>query len=230
MARINVRREIEIERNVVEQYLMDVKDFIKNHRKTVLYSMVGILAVCVIIIALFVYIDSVTSENQERFDRIMAEYKKFYPNDREGIRKTAAELKKFVDSSYFGFSRQMGMYMLGSIYYSEKNYKEAVPYLKKFASKTSSTFFASLALLKAGVSYEELNDFESALKIYKELEDDYSGSPVEDQVFYSMARAFQKKGDIINARNYLNKVVATYPQSLYADKSRKRLFVLKNKN
>ena len=231
MARRRERKtpEIEIERNAIEQFLMDSKRFARENSRKVLYSLVGLFSATVLVIAGFVYVENVTTSEKVRFDKIINAYEKSSRDgDKKKIDESVDELEKFVDSTSFGFAHEMGYYILGNVYFSEKKYKKASKYLQIFADKSSSDLFTSLALLKAAVALEESNDFDGALKLYKELEESFSESLIADQVYYNYARLYGIKKDIYNSKKYYNKVINAYPQSSFAAKARKRLFLLGN--
>jgi hypothetical protein len=152
--------KIEIERNVIERFLMGTKDLIKNNRKLVLYVFAGVLCVFVTVIAAAVVVDMVNTKNQKRFEKIMDDYKiyltqkdmektqanpankvddkddeKDKENKKVDVKTLISDLKKFEESTYFGFPHSLSNYVLGNIYYKQKDYKEARMYLLKFADQ-----------------------------------------------------------------------------------------------
>ncbi len=220
-------KEIEIERNVIEQSLMEVKDFIQKKRALVLYSLLGFLGACVIVIAALVIVDSVNTRNDKRFERIMNDYAKYASvGDVERVKGVVKDLRGFIDSTYFGFAHTMGYYALGNMLFSQKEYREASSNLVRYADKAPKTTLAPLALLKAAIALEEANDLKGALELYKRLEDKYADSIIGDQIFFNAARVYAKNKDLVNSRNYYNKVIASYPESAFAQQAKKRLFMM----
>ncbi len=61
-------KKIEIERNVIEQFLMDAKDLVKKNRKLVVYACAGLLILTSMIIAALVAADYVTTRDESRFE------------------------------------------------------------------------------------------------------------------------------------------------------------------
>jgi len=227
MAKIKVRRQIEIERNVVEQSLMTAKDLFKSNRKAVLISFAGALVLVIIIIAGFVVYDNVSESNRAAFEKIMEDHKKFSEEkNSEKIMETSGRLKQFIDSTSLGFAHEMAYYSLGNILYSEKKFWESREYLLKFADRTSSEMFKVLAMLKAAYASEETGDLDEAVRLYLVLEKDYVNSIVEDQVYYNLGRIYEMKGDVINSRKYYNRLITTFPQSLLSAKAKERLFLI----
>lgn len=223
-------KKIEIERNVIEQFLMDAKDLLKHNRKLALYSMVGLLAVLVIVIAGVVAADFMKNRNNLRFEKIMDNYAKYSATgDSEKIKGLAVELKQFVDDTYFGFAHTMGYYALGTMYYDQKEYKEAGNCLLRYADNKPKSNLAPMALLKAAIAFEEANDLKGAMEIYRRLEDKYSESMAADQIFFNQARVYGKMNDMVNARSSYNRVISSFPESAYAQMAKKRLFMLGGK-
>jgi tetratricopeptide (TPR) repeat protein len=218
---------IEIERNVIERFLMHAKSYFKNNRKAVVNSLIGLLALIVISIALIFVVDRITTRDQKRFDEIMYEYTRYSMiGDKEKLQLVVRELIKFVDSTYFGFPHNMAYYVMGNTQYDLKDYKNAEKNLRKYAEWDSSSVLSSLALIKAAVACEDMNDLKGALGIYRKLEDNYSGSVIADQIFFNYARLCGKMKDAQSSRKYYNKVITSFPDSPFASMARKRLFTL----
>jgi tetratricopeptide (TPR) repeat protein len=220
-------KKIEIERNVIEQFLMDLKDQVKKNRKLVVYAIVGLMAIAVIIIAAVITADVVSTRDERRFEKIMDDYARYSATgDGEKIRATIADLKKFIDSTYFGFSHTMAFYALGNIYYGQKEYLEAKKYLVRFADKEPGSHLAPMALMKAAIALEEANDLKSALELYRRLENRYSDSIIADQIYFNTAGLYGKMKDVLNSRKYYNKVISVFPESVFVVQAKKRLFML----
>jgi tetratricopeptide (TPR) repeat protein len=220
-------KQIEIERNVIEQFLMDAKEFVQKKRSAVIYSFIGILVACVLGIVAVVVVDSVNTKNEKRFEKIMSDYAKYSSvGDAEKIKGVVRELRDFTDSTYFGFPHTAGYYVLGNILFSQKEYREAHKNLVRYAEKAPKTTLAPLALLKAAIALEEANDLKGALEVYKRLEDKYGDSIIADQILYNAGRVYAKNRDLVNSRNYYNKVIASFPESAFAEEARKRLFLM----
>jgi tetratricopeptide (TPR) repeat protein len=218
---------IEIKRNVIERFLMDAKDYLKKNRKFAVYSAAGLLGAVVITVAVLVAMDRINTVNDQRFDEIMDRLARIKgPSEQAGINVVISDLKKLIDSTYFGFSHNAAYYVLGNIYYDQRKWSESKQYLVTFADKEKKSVLAPIALLKAALSLEEANDLKGAIGLYKQLEDRYSDSVVADQLFYNYARVCALNGDMVNARNYYNKVISSFPESGYSPQAKKRLFML----
>jgi len=220
-------KTIEIKRNVIEQFLMDTKEYLKKNRKFAMYSAIGLLCAVAVLIAVLVAADQINTRNERRFDEIMDRLAKIKgPAQQADMNAVVSDLKQFIDSTYFGFSHNAAYYVLGNIYYDRRNWPEAKQNLVIFADKEKKNVLAPLALLKAALSQEEANNLKGAIELYRQLEDRYADSIIADQLFYNYARACALNGDMVNARNYYNKVISAFPESGYAQQAKKRLFML----
>lgn len=219
--------DIQIQRNVIERFLMLVKEFVKKNQRAVLIGVLGLLGIIVIVVVGLIVADGIRSRNEARFEKIMDDYNRIAPSgDNEKIEAAVNDLKQFIDSSRIGPGRSLGYYALGDILYSRKEYKESARYLILYADDNGKTVLAPLALLKAAISLEEAADLKGALGVYRRLEERYSDSIVADQIYFHFARVCALTGDLFNAKAHYHKVINTYPESTFAQRARKRLFML----
>lgn len=220
-------KSIEIKRNVIEQSLMDAKELIKKNRKVAIYSLIGLSCAVVIAIAIPVVMQIVNTGNEKRFEEIVDRLAKIKgPAEQDRMNAVIADLKKFIDTTYFGFSHNAAHYVLGNIYYDRRNWAESKRYLLRFADKEKKNVLAPIALLKAALALEEANDLKGAIELYKRLEEKYADSAIADQIYYNYARACALNRDPDGSRQYYNKVISAYPESAYAQMAKKRLFLL----
>jgi len=83
-------------------------------------------------------------------------------------------LKDFRSSDYVMQARSYSL--LGDAYMQQSEYNEAASYYDKAASYKPNKYFTPVYLLKAGLAYEKLEDFNSASKQYETIVNDYSKS------------------------------------------------------
>ena len=58
MSRVHIKKQVEIERNPIEKFLLLVKDSIKKHRKKVISLFAGLIVILIISLGIFIYIES----------------------------------------------------------------------------------------------------------------------------------------------------------------------------
>ncbi|MBN2403774.1 MAG: tetratricopeptide repeat protein [Spirochaetes bacterium] len=219
-------RKIEIKRNIIEQFLMKVKDLYRWNKKLVIYSLVLIIAVSALLITGVVYIKSREQNEIKTLETIINKYYSDKANLEKNINKTIDDLNELIKSSFYGYVNKNGYYIIAGLYLSQNKYNEGKEYLMKFADKSPSSFFAPLALHRAGIICEKLNDITGAFQIYNRLEKEYKECIISDEIYYNLGRMYHKKGDKFKAEEYYNKVIKEYPVSIFSSKAKKRLLLL----
>ncbi len=221
---------IEIHRNPVERFLMIIKNFIKSNKKPAIIALSVLVFLTGLFIAGFVYFENAENAKRTQFELLV---EKYYEEVKSGNSASASgtinDIIELGKSSRFGFTSKISSYAAGNFLFEEKKYKEAAELLSGFADKNSKSIFASVALQKAAIAYEESGNLEAAFSIYSRLETDYSGSIIADQFNYNFGRVYSLKGDIANSKKYFNIVISSYPQSPYAELAKKRIFMLSYK-
>ncbi|MBN2039485.1 MAG: tetratricopeptide repeat protein [Spirochaetes bacterium] len=219
-------RKIEIERNVIERFLMRVKDLVRNKKRPLIYSSIIFVILAVLIISGIVYYHSRENRELIQFEKILDDY---YSETGEKVRdlnRTLDELNKIIESSMWGYVNENGYYIVAGLYFNADKHNEGKEYLLKFVENSPSSFFAPLALHRAGIVSEKLNDIDGALKIYKKLETEYNDSVIADEIYYDLGRIYHLQGDVFKAKEYFNKVISDFPVSMFAVKAKKRLLLL----
>jgi TolA-binding protein len=224
------KREIKIQRNIIENSLMYLKNLIKKNKKAFIYIVISIMLVVLLLIAGFIVYDKKESHDLAAFEKILEDYKKKPVSDAEtrqrNLKETIKDLNQLIDSSYWGFVDKNGYYVIANLLYEEKMYRDAKKYSLRFVDKSPSSFFAPLALQQAARSSEMLGDLDEAFNLYKRLESEYGDSEIADHIYYDLGRIYGKRGDKFKAREYYNKLIITYPKSVLAERARKNLFLL----
>ncbi len=85
----------------------------------------------------------------------------------------------------------MALGAIGDAYSELKNFDKAVSYYLDAANKDNNEFTSPTFLFKAGLTYEILNDYKNALKVYQRIQDDYKSSSEARDIEKYIARAKQ---------------------------------------
>ncbi|MCX8124355.1 MAG: hypothetical protein N3F66_09345 [Spirochaetes bacterium] len=217
-----IDREVTVRRNIVEQTLMDVRDYIREHRSVAIKVAIIVGVLIVFGIAGLVFADYKIKKDTADFEAVLDEYRTTYTTDinerNEKFKKAVAKLKAITDNSYFGYVHRNGYYIIASLYFNEKDYTNAAWYYEK-AAQYASPLFASLALQQAGIASEYLNNIDEALRYYQLCESKYKDAFNIDQVVYSIGRMYAQKGEYFKAREYFTRVSTEFPQSFFAKKA-----------
>lgn len=225
MAERRIKNSIEIERSIIEQYLMAIKDFVKRNSKNVRLAAVSLLILTVLSVSVFIYIDRSSSSSFKKFEAIVDAYR-MNPGDRAVKDKTIEDLRALISSTKFGHARQMSFYVLGNLLYEDAKYGEACDMFITFIKKSSSDeIFIPIAVNKASVCLEEQGKTDEAISLLLEFEEENKDSIIMDQILYNTGRLYSIKGDRAKAREYFDKVMATYPDSVFSERARERLIL-----
>ena len=208
-------REIEIKRNIIERFLMRVRDVIIKFRKGVLISLISIVALTALLIAGIVFYEKKNVWDMADFERQLKKYNDLKIDNKEEkakeLAKTVKSLNDVIDSSYWGYINENGYYIIANLYSSMDMLNETRDYMLKYAYKSPKSFFAPLALNRAAIINEQLGKPDEAFKIYQQLEKDYEDCMIIDEILYNLGRSYQVKGEKLKAREYYNKILSSYP-------------------
>ena len=231
MSRIRVKKQIEIERNVVEQFLMVLREFIKKYRVFILAATGIILVAIVTTVALTIYFEDVRAEEQLTLERYISDYRSVSgTGDREKALRVIGEFSRFVEDASSGSIRELGYYYIGNMYSSHEKYGEAKVYLEKFIDRASGNELLPLAMLKVASVYSELNEKTRAIEMYRRLENEYDDSVIGDQIFFFIASHYQRVNEPGNAKRYYRKQISAHPGSPMTLLAKKRLFLMGGDN
>ncbi|HOP30029.1 MAG TPA: tetratricopeptide repeat protein [Spirochaetota bacterium] len=218
-------KNIEIERSGIELFLMTVKDFIKNNRRHVKFISFGLLAVIIVSISLFIFAESSSSSSLKKYETIIDTYR-MNPGDRSVKDRTINDLRDFIKNTRFGHAHQMSFYILGNLLYEDSKFAEAYDMFKTFIDKSSSDeIFIPIAVNKASVCLEEQGKTDEALALLLQFEDGDEDSIMLDQILYNTGRLYAVKGDRAKSREYYTKVMKNYPDSVFSERAKERLFL-----
>ncbi len=226
MAGKRTKQTIEIERTALENFLMSLKDSIKQNSAVIRKAIIVVIVLFVIGLTAFVYINNTSEKAFKKYEIVIDNYR-MNPGDRAVIDKTINDLREIARSTKFGYANKMSYYMLGNLLFEDGKYGEAFDMFNVFMKKSSSKdLFIPIAVNKASVCLEEQGKIDEAIALLLKFESDNSDSIVQDQVLYNLGRLYSVKGDRLKAREYYNKVLSGFPESAFADRARERLFIM----
>ncbi len=224
------KRDIQIHRNVIENFIMFLKDQIKKRRKLVIWVLASIVIVFIIVIAGFIYVEHRAERELMEYETIMDRYRILGDGssdaDKTNFRIVVDDMKKLIGSSSWGFVNRYGDYVMGNMYFSKKMYNDAKNYYIKYAEHRPSDVFAPIAIQMAAMACEDMGNDSEAFSLYQGMERDYLHSIVADQIFYNLGRMYQKKKDIFKAKEYYHRVITLYPNSQYSSQAKRKLLLI----
>ncbi|MCL2025356.1 MAG: tetratricopeptide repeat protein [Leptospirales bacterium] len=223
--KIKNRNTIVIARNPVERILMRLKDLIIEKRTIVKYLAIFMLIFVILGVAVFVFFDRRSHSLLVQYETIMSEYGTQNENNKiEDIIERLNDLRK---KAMFGSVYQKATWSVGNAYFELGKFDEAANVLTQLSAKSSHELYSVLASLKAGCAAEEEENFDRALDIYKKLEEKHGSGVFADVIFYNLGRMYNLKEDFSQSKKYYNILIADYPNSVFAQGAKKRLFFIK---
>lgn len=110
----------------------------------------------------------------------------------------------------------------GTEYFYEKgmklekagNHEGAVQTLKKAYDWGKSSYLYQHIIYFIGVSSEEAEDVQSAIKYYKQYDNTFAGGGYDAAVLYNLAALYDSLDDV-KAQDYAHKLIKLYPKSIY---------------
>lgn len=105
-------------------------------------------------------------------------------------------------------------YNLGCNYLKNKDYNNAGIYLKKaYEFGTGNELYPHIIYM-LGTSFDLLGDSKGSIKYYEEYDHSFSDGSYEETVLYRLAIIY-KDSNITQSKNYAEKLINNYPQSIY---------------
>lgn len=83
--------------------------------------------------------------------------------------------------------------LLGDAYSETENYKKAVSLYKKAAKVADNELLSPRCLMKAGLVYEKLGEYDNAIEAYQTIKKEYDGTPEASSVEKYITRAQLKR-------------------------------------
>lgn len=105
-------------------------------------------------------------------------------------------------------------YINASTYFSDGNYKEAIGSLEKVNKGLFKHYLNDDILFLIGSSYEKLEDVNNFIKYFEEYISLYENGDYIEEVYYKLALQY-KDINKNKSREYANKLINNYPESIY---------------
>jgi tetratricopeptide (TPR) repeat protein len=251
MPEIKKKSNIEIERNPIEKFLMYAKNFLKTNSRRVVYSAVFVLVLFFLSLTVYLLLTRSSEKEMVRLEIIIDNYTKSVREniidvenrslpDREkkaleelnkksiteANNKAILELNSLISDTKYGFVNKLCHYWLGNILFEEKKYGEAYQAFDIFIKKSSDGVFVPIAINKAAICLEEEGQIDNAIAFLNKYVTDSKNKITMDQIYYNLGRLYLMNNNQIKARESFKYVVDEYPESVYANRSKERLFLL----
>lgn len=206
-----------------------LEGFVSNNRKILLIILCAILIIAVAFCIFLGVRDSSTKKNLSAIETIEYNYTKnsseLSQEEIQSRQENVLEsLKPYVSKS--GIVGVRANLLAADIYFSQKDYQNALNSYKKVASLAKKSYTNPIANYNAGICCEELGNLEEAYTFYDKA--------TSAQEFYLVTHALFSQGRVAeslenydNAQKAYNKLVDFYPDDEWTKLAQSRLISLK---
>ena len=122
------------------------------------------------------------------------------------------------------YAAQRAYFIKANISFQNEDWSSAAGSFSDAASVNRESYLAPVSLALAASSYENSDEFQKALDIYMEIDENYRDSyPDGPRVMLSIARLYEQIGDKTAAVDAYNSMIDTFPSSGWTSFARTRL-------
>lgn len=223
------KKGIEIHRSPVEAGLMTIKSYFTNNRKFVLTLFIVLFLVGASSVAGISILNSKATDNLVEYEKIIEKYR-LNSSDIKIQDETISKLKDLIKSSGVGTAIDLCHYDLGNIYFDKEKYAESAKSFSEFIKRTDSEdVYKGLAVNKMAIALEESGKTDEALDVLVKYDSGNNKSIVDDQILFNLGRLHHIKGNNLQGKNTLERLIATYPASTFVKRARERIFLIDSK-
>jgi predicted negative regulator of RcsB-dependent stress response len=150
-----------------------------------------------------------------------------FPTAREKYQAMQQKLKTVADQYPSSDAGLFARYREAAMWVALGNTANATTAYQQVVDKAGTTFYGDMARLGLAEAQAQAGQFEPAINTLKEMAQHKDGPLPVDGVLMRLARIYTDAGKPLDAEQTYNKLVAEYPESLYAADARKELAELK---
>lgn len=226
---------VEIERNIIENWLISIKQWFKVNPSTARKIVFGVFLLFILIFFLvFLHGEVVEKQNSQYYSSLF-KYEKLKkesagkPVDEDKMKDLLKDSTKLCRALWATQYSNAGC-LLSAVYANElKDSKQTAEFLEKFAKKASSNAISAFATFYAGYYSETNQDLAEAEKLYDKLESMLPKKADKDFVLYHKGRILYYESKLDKAERIFKDIMENYKSSPYRDNARKYLLLVEMK-
>jgi len=198
------------EKKTLEQYIIEIANYIKERRETVISISIATLVVISIIIYIFVRLNIVRREAEENLATLQSMV--YTGTDLARALSLADDIYQKYKNLIVG---KNALFLKGEILYKIGKYKEAADVYKEVNRIMKHKTLSPLALYNLGKSLEGAGEYLQAIDYYLEFTKKYPEHFLMPEVYFSMGLCYLAIGKTEDAVKTFEKIVINYPGSYY---------------
>lgn len=222
---------VEIERNFIEQTLLNLKHWTMANKslvRNIVYGLVGFG----FLLFIFIFLNAQAADTHSaEYFRILQKYEaaRILPEGDVKQKEMKAILKDagtLCDKIWSTDASKNGCLLKGLSGLQIGDNTQAAIAFEKFADHYNSQPPASYGVYYAAVAREQSGDFEKAYSLFDRLQELYEPIKKEDIAIYHKARILYQKGDYKTAVSMFREIIDHHKTSSYIKKSREYIALI----
>ena len=216
-----------------EKILAGLTSFLEKNKIILLVILAAIVA-AIIVIAV---VDSVTDKKAnesaamiEDVQKVFDEWLVLEDDDSVKAEKQQAVLEQVdevVEEYPSSYASQRALYLKAGVFFHTEKWTEAASVFEESAEIDSDSYLAPISLMLAASSYENSEDYQSALDIYIRVSNEYKDTYADvPRAILAMGRLNEQIGNNDDAVEAYNSLLDNFPGSGWASFARTRLIQL----
>ncbi len=203
------------------------------------FVLLGLLVLIVLVVIGLLIFNSIQLKSLEKatqkIEAIQDDYDKLAKlTDKGEISKSTTNLinnlNSLIDTSSKNYALQRALFIRANLYYKNNEFNKSVDDFKLIAKTFPASYLAAISLVNAGAALEELNNTDGAIEVYMKLIDKYANtSPETANIYFSIGRLYEGKGDLTAAKKEYNTLIDNYPDSNWTNLARSRIIFLESR-
>jgi len=193
----------------IEDGLSKTEQFVEKNNKPIILITSGVVLLIIVIFSIKGY----QSNNNHDALNDSFEIKKEFDN--KSLQNIVHLDSVLTEKHTNTIAANLATYYAGISYYDIKDYRKAIEKLKRFDS--NDPLLNSIALMKIGDSFSELNQTQEAITYYKKALKKSSNNLTSPIILEKCAKIHEAQGDKLNAIACYKSIKEDYPESRIAE-------------
>jgi len=241
-----------LKENELAQTIASAADFVESNRQTLLVAAAAVVVVAVVAGGVYAYMSRTDSRGQDLLASAMTALNApvvpvtstaaapgelpaaasmsavgSYPTQEAKLNAALPKLKAAADAFPDSPAGVTARYHYAGTLAALGRHQEAIQAFDEVTARAGDSIYARMAALGKADTQSKAGQFDQAIATWKSLVDRKDASIPEDALLMELARAYQSKGNIDEAKKTFTQIVEQHPTSPYAAEARAELESLK---
>lgn len=215
---------VEIERNLIEKWLLSLKHTARMNPKTTRYLVLSIISAAVLLLVLIFTHTYIKRSHNENFYYLMSQINEVQKLPDGEIKnsqlvKKGDEAAELCNSFWMTESSYNGCLAAASAYIKAGRPAKAASVLENYTDEYTDEGYGPVVLFQQAHAYEAAGELEKAEKVYSELGPVLKKIKKEDLSIFHRGRVLYYLGRYDEAAALLEKVINDFENSAYSDRA-----------